>query len=79
MKEIEVLSKISHPNLIRLFEVLNEEKNDKLYLVLELAQNGTLMKYDEKEKSFYLSKKIKCFLEILEPDDKQSYLLFSFS
>ena len=39
-KEIALLKKISHPNLVKLIEVLDEPGEDILYMVFELLPNG---------------------------------------
>ncbi len=32
-REIAILKKLSHPNIIRLFEVIQNEEHDKIYLI----------------------------------------------
>lgn len=39
-REITILKKINHPNIITLYEVINDESHDKIYLVQEYAQLG---------------------------------------
>lgn len=48
-REIAVYKKIRHKNLIRMYEVLRSqsEEQDKVYLVLELAEKGQLIDWDE--------------------------------
>lgn len=48
-REIAVYKKIRHKNLIRLYEVLlsHSEEQDKVYLILELAEKGQLIDWDE--------------------------------
>lgn len=41
------MSKINHPNCIKLFEVIENQENDKIYLVLEYAEGGEILKWDE--------------------------------
>ncbi|GLU00898.1 hypothetical protein SLE2022_182340 [Rubroshorea leprosula] len=43
LKEISILSTIDHPNIIRLFEAIENE--DKIYLVLEYCDGGDLGDY----------------------------------
>lgn len=40
--EIAVLKKLDHPNIVRLFEIIDDPKHDKLYLITELVKHGTL-------------------------------------
>lgn len=40
LKEIEMLKKLDHPNIVRLFDVLEDDA--ALYLILELCQGGDL-------------------------------------
>ncbi|KAI8988131.1 kinase-like domain-containing protein [Mycotypha africana] len=41
--EVAVLKKLSHPNIVRLYEVLDDPSNDSLYMVFELMENGVVM------------------------------------
>ncbi|CAG8795369.1 6281_t:CDS:10, partial [Cetraspora pellucida] len=40
--EVAVLKKLNHPNVVKLFEVLDDEQ-DSLYMVLEMCEKGVLM------------------------------------
>lgn len=42
-REAVVLQRLSHPNIIRLYEVL--ETSNNYYLVMEFAEGGPFMKY----------------------------------
>ncbi|KAA8494596.1 Serine/threonine-protein kinase ssp1 [Porphyridium purpureum] len=44
MREIAIMSKLSHNNILRLFEVFDDEVSDKLYIVLEYMAGGVVMK-----------------------------------
>jgi [calcium/calmodulin-dependent protein kinase] kinase len=41
--EIAVWKKLKHPFIVKLFEVIDDEKSDKLYLIGELVNGGALM------------------------------------
>ena len=39
-KEIAVMKKLDHKNVIRLHEVINDEEDDKIYLIMDYAEKG---------------------------------------
>ena len=39
-KEIAIMKKMRHPNIIRLYEVIDNPNSDKIYMVMEYAKNG---------------------------------------
>ncbi|KAI7903628.1 kinase-like domain-containing protein [Cokeromyces recurvatus] len=41
--EVAVLKKLNHPNIVRLYEVLDDPSSDSLYMVFEMMHKGTLM------------------------------------
>ncbi len=41
--EIEVMKKLDHPNLVRLYEVIDDVNHDRLYLVMDLVVGGSVM------------------------------------
>lgn len=52
MREIDILKQVSHKNIIRLYEVIDDPNDDKLYLVLEYAARSQIMEFDGKERKF---------------------------
>lgn len=52
MREIDILKQLAHLNIIRLYEVIDDPNDDKLYLVLEYAAKGQIMDFDMREKKF---------------------------
>ena len=40
--EIAILKKLDHPNIVRLYETIDDPAHDKLYLITEFVKNGTL-------------------------------------
>jgi serine/threonine protein kinase len=44
-REIAIMKKLLHPNVLRLYEVLDDPKVNKLYLVLEYMKKGDLLSY----------------------------------
>lgn len=59
LKEIAILKKTNHPNIIRLYEILHCNKNKKIYLILELCENGDLINYDDETGEFTLNEHVK--------------------
>ncbi len=43
-REVEIMKKLNHPNVIRLHEVLDDPKVNKVYMVLEYLKRGDLSK-----------------------------------
>ena len=57
-REINFLKKLNHPNIIKIYDIIENSKN--FYIIMELANNGELFKYivkkkklDEVEASFF--------------------------
>ena len=40
MREIDILQEFNHLNIIKLHEVIDDEKDDKLYLVIDYCEKG---------------------------------------
>jgi serine/threonine protein kinase len=40
--EIAVLKLLDHQNIVRLYEIIDDPKHDKLFLITEFVTNGTL-------------------------------------
>ena len=59
IKEIAILKKTNHPNIIKLYEILYCKKNKKIYLILEYCENGDLIEYDDEAGKFILNKHVK--------------------
>ncbi|OWZ13914.1 Serine/threonine protein kinase [Phytophthora megakarya] len=48
-QEVAIMKKLAHPNLVKLYEVIDSPADDKLFLVLELIRGGQIMYWDDKE------------------------------
>jgi [calcium/calmodulin-dependent protein kinase] kinase len=46
-KEIAIMKKLVHPNVLRLYEVMDDPKMNKLYLVVEYMERGDLMAWQQ--------------------------------
>ena len=42
-REVAIMKKINHENVVRLIEVMESNDNDKLYLVLEYMDYGSML------------------------------------
>ena len=58
LREISILKKVNHPNLVKLYEIMHKQDKSKLYLVLEYCEHGDLMYFDEKKNIFTVNKYI---------------------
>lgn len=45
-REIAIMKKLKHENLISLLEVIDDKANDKLYMIIEFAANGPVLDWD---------------------------------
>lgn len=61
--EIDIHSKLNHPNIIRLYNIW--ETDDEINILLEYAENGTLFSLIQKEKGFSEHKAYKYFIQIV--------------
>ena len=53
LREIAVMKKLNHINVIRLHEVINDANDDKIFLVLDYAEKGQLIEWDDLNAKFY--------------------------
>jgi len=44
--EVEIWAQISHPNITKIYEIIDADEHDYLYVILELADMGQLAKWD---------------------------------
>ena len=52
-REIAIMKRLSHPHVLRLYEVMDDPKVNKLYLVLEYMRRGDLMKIQQGDSKAY--------------------------
>ncbi|GMH51482.1 hypothetical protein TrST_g303 [Triparma strigata] len=51
-EEISVMKRLNHPNLVMLHEVIDDDNDDKLFMVLEYVIKGEIMSFDESTLSY---------------------------
>ena len=39
-RELSIHQNLDHPHIVKLYDIFDDDKRDKLYAVLEYAQNG---------------------------------------
>jgi serine/threonine protein kinase len=61
--EINIMKSLDHPNIAKLYDVIYENHNNKVYIILEYCNGGDLSKYISKKRNKYDNK---YFQEILE-------------
>lgn len=42
-REVAIMKKIEHPHLVKLYEVIDDPEDDKIYMVMEYMQKGSIM------------------------------------
>jgi [calcium/calmodulin-dependent protein kinase] kinase len=47
--EIEIMKKIENPNIIKLYEVIDDPTTDKLYLVMPVADYGECLTWSDEK------------------------------
>lgn len=52
-QEIDVMKKLDHPNITRLYEILDDAKSDKLYLIMPVADYGECIEWDSEHLVFH--------------------------
>ena len=58
LKEIAILKKLDHPNIIKLYEILHNYQKEKIYLIMEYAEYGDIVDYDEDNGIFSINKHV---------------------
>lgn len=56
--EVELWAQISHPNICKIYEIIDAEEHDYLYIILELADMGQLAKWDFEKELYNREEKI---------------------
>jgi serine/threonine protein kinase len=65
--EVELWAQVSHPNIIKMYELIDADEHDYLYIILELADLGQLARWDfEKELYTRTEKIVDCIVKNLE-------------
>ena len=55
MREIAILKKVNHKNIIKLYEIIYNNEKNKVYLILEYIEKGNILNYNEEEEIFNIN------------------------
>lgn len=78
LTEINIIKKLDHPHIVKLYEVIEDEKKQKLYLIMDFMKKGQVMgkRYwksfkveDSKHKTISLEKSRKYFRQLAKAID----------
>lgn len=53
VKELEIMKRLDHPNVIRVHEILEDESSEKLYMVIDYCEKGSIMEWDSESRRFW--------------------------
>ncbi len=59
LKEIAILKKTNHKNIIKLYEIIYNNEKNKIYLILEYIPKGHLIEYDDDEDIYIINEHYK--------------------
>jgi calcium/calmodulin-dependent protein kinase kinase 2 len=51
--EMAVMQKLNHPHILKMFEIIDDPNENKLYLIMEFVKNGNLAKRIRFDKGFF--------------------------
>jgi calcium/calmodulin-dependent protein kinase kinase 2 len=53
IREIAIMKKLTHKNVVKLIDVIYDETTDKLYMIMDYCSKGSLMEWNEDTGRFY--------------------------
>jgi len=62
-REVEIQMKLSHPNIVKLFDVV--ETDDRIYIIMEYSQGGELLSYINQKGKLSDAEARRLFLQLL--------------
>lgn len=51
-KEIEIMKRLNHPNVIKLHEIIYDDEEEKVYLIIDYCKYGDIIIWDSKKSVF---------------------------
>jgi serine/threonine protein kinase len=55
VSEIEIWTQLNHPYIAKLFEMIDDESHDYIYMIIELADMGQIAFWDYKQERYILN------------------------
>jgi len=62
LQEIAIMKRVNHPNIVKLHEVIDDERKEKLYIILEYLPKGSVMNGDVKTEAITDHEKIRAYM-----------------
>ena len=53
MRELEIMKRLSHPNIIQISEIIDDPENEKLYMVMDYCSKGPIMDWRPTSREFF--------------------------
>jgi len=53
LMEIAIMKKLNHPNIVKLYEVIDNSESAKLYIIMDFVEKGQIIEWDEETSTFY--------------------------
>jgi len=77
--EVEIWASLHHDNLVTLYEIIDSEEHDYMYLILEMADLGQLAKWDFEKEVYVLNQGILQYLaQALQTENIEEMARFLF-
>lgn len=51
-REIDIQKKLNHPNIVKLYEVIDDDEDEKVHLVMDFCPYGELLSFNEENSKF---------------------------
>lgn len=55
LKELSILKRIDHPNIVLLKEIIYDNKDENIYLIIQFVERGTILKFHEESETFSIN------------------------
>ena len=75
-REIAILKKIDHPNVVKLVEVVDDPNEDNIYMAFELLEKGEVLEIPT-DKPLTEEEAIQCFRDVVHGLEYRKFKIFS--